>query len=269
MITPIVAYQSATRPALLDALGAPPPSATASRVRAQRWPQALLIQRLSTFDGHLSTAVCVYDHAHQERHHRHRFGPVRCRHLHRQGRHHDHRARADASGRYGRRRLGQARDARRHRRPHAPRHAVRRHDVGRRLRDRHDRGGAWRHDDAHRLRDSGLRRRALSGVRRLDEARRGEGGHRLRVPHDRARAERSGVGRHGSHGAARRRHVVQAVHGLPGRLHGRRRDDLQGPAADARERRPDLHARRERRRHRHAGEGGAAQGRDARRSITR
>ncbi len=49
--------------------------------------------------------------------------------------------------------------------------------------------------------------------------------------------ERSGVGRHGSHGAARRHHVVQAVHGLPGRLHGRRCDDLQGDAADARERR--------------------------------
>ena len=48
------------------------------------------------------------------------------------------------------------------------------------------------------------------------------------------------------------RHVVQAVHGLPRRVHGRRCDDLQGDAEDARERRADLHARRERRRHRHA-----------------
>ena len=58
------------------------------------------------------------------------------------------------------------------------------------------------------------------------------------------------------------RHVVQAVHGLSRRLHGRRRDDLQGDAEDARERRADLHARRERRRHRHAGQGGAAEGRE-------
>ena len=41
----------------------------------------------------------------------------------------------NAARRHRDRRLGQARDARRDRRPHAPRHAVRRHDLGRRLRD--------------------------------------------------------------------------------------------------------------------------------------
>ena len=211
-----------------------------------------------------------YDHdAHQKRHHRHRLGQVRGRPLHRQGRHLAHRAGADDSGRDDRRRLGAARHAGRRRRPHASRHAFRRHDVGRRLRDRHDRRRAWRNDDAHRLRDPGFRRRALSGVRRLDEARRREGRHRLCLPHDRARAQRPGSDRHGSHGAARRHHVLQAVHGLPWRLHGRRCDDLQGDAADAGERRVDLHARRERRRHRHPGQGGARARANGRRSTTR
>ena len=77
---------------------------------------------------------------------------------------------------------GHARHARRHRRAHPPRHAVRRHDVGRRLRDRHDRRGARRHDDARRLRHPGLRRRACyPALDALDEARRGQGGHRLRA----------------------------------------------------------------------------------------
>ncbi len=49
------------------------------------------------------------------------------------------------------RRDRQARDAGRDRRAHAPRHAVRRHDVVRRLHDRPRRGAARRHDDAHRL----------------------------------------------------------------------------------------------------------------------
>ena len=90
----------------------------------------------------------------------------------------------------------------------------------------------------------------------------GQVGHRLRLPHDRARADRPGPARHGQDGPPRRRHLLQAVHGLPGRLHGGRRHDLQGPAAHARERRARLHARRERRGHRHPGEGGAAQGPD-------
>ena len=61
---------------------------------------------------------------------------------------------------------------------------------------------------------------------------------------------------------ARGRDLVQAVHGLPGRLHGRRREHLPGDAAHRRERRHDLHARRERRRHRRAREAGARRGQD-------
>ncbi len=90
----------------------------------------------------------------------------------------------------------------------------------------------------------------------------GKVGHRLRLPHDRARADRPGLPRHGQDGAPRGRHLVQALHGLPGRLHGGRRHHLPGPAAHPGERRPRLHARRERRGHRHPGEGGAAQGAD-------
>ena len=89
---------------------------------------------------------------------------------------------------------------------------------------------------------------------------RGQGGHRLRVPHDRPRSARRRPRRHGHDGPRRGRHQLQAVHGLPGRVHGGRRDDLPGAAQDRRERRPGLHARRERRRDRRARQGGAAQG---------
>ena len=57
---------------------------------------------------------------------------------------------------------GTAGDAGRHRRAHAPRHAVWRHPLGRRLRVGHDRRRARRHDDAGRLRHPGLRRRPVS-----------------------------------------------------------------------------------------------------------
>ena len=65
------------------------------------------------------------------------------------------------------------------------------------------------------------------------------------------------------------RHVVQAVHGLPRRLHARRREHLQGAAANREERRHDLHARRERRRDRRARAAGARRRARPRRSTTR
>ena len=52
-----------------------------------------------------------------------------------------------------------------------------------------DRRRPRRHHDHRRLRDPGLRRGPLSRLRRLDEEGRGQGRHRLRVPHDRARAD--------------------------------------------------------------------------------
>ena len=51
--------------------------------------------------------------------------------------------------------------------------------------------------------------------------------------------------------------LVQAVHGVSRRLHARRCEHLQGDAAHRQKRRHDLHARRERRRDRRAGEGSA------------
>ena len=83
----------------------------------------------------------------QERHDRHRDRSVQGRRLRRGREDHDDRHGADDAGRPRDRRGRQVRAARRHRRPHPPRHAVRRHDVGRRLRVGHDRRRARRHDD--------------------------------------------------------------------------------------------------------------------------
>ena len=66
----------------------------------------------------------------------------------------------------------------------------------------------------------------------------------------------------------RGRDVVQAVHGLSRRVHAGRRQHLPRAAAHGRERRHDLHARRERRRDRRAREAGAGRRARPRRSIT-
>ncbi len=154
------------------------------------------------------------------------------------------------------------RHARRHRRPHPPQHAVRRDDVRRRLRVRHDRRGVRRHHQPGRLRHPVPRPDDAACAGRLDEARRRQGGDRLRLPHDRHRARGRRPLRDGPHGPRRRDHQLQAVHGVSRRLHGGRPDDLPRAAPNRRERRARLHARRERRRHRRAGEGSAAQGTD-------
>ena len=158
--------------------------------------------------------------------------------------------------------IGQVRHPRRHRRPHPPEHAVRRHDLRRRFRVRHHRGRIRRHDQHRRLRDPVPRPDDAACAGRLAEARRRQGGDRLRLPHDRHRARGRRARRDGPPGPRRGDHQLQAVHGLPRRLHGGRRDDLPGAAPDRGERRPRVHARRERRRHRRAREGSAAQGRD-------
>ena len=119
-----------------------------------------------------------------------------------------------------------------------------------------------------RLRDPVPRADAAPRVGNVDEEGGRQGRHRLRLPHDHHRADRSGGTRDGRAGPPGR-HVVQAVHGLSRRVHARRRQHLQGAAADGRERRHDLHARRERRRHRRAGEEGARRRARRRRSTTR
>ena len=138
---------------------------------------------------------------------------------------------ADDAGRSGDRRDRQVRASRRHRRAHAPRHAVRRHDVGRRLRVRHDRGRARRHDVDRRLRDPVQGPDAAPRLGNVDEEGRGQGGHRLRLPHDHHGADRSG-GAGDGRARAPGRDVVQAVHGLSRRLHAGRREHFQGAAAD-------------------------------------
>ena len=159
----------------------------------------------------------------------------------------------DATGKY--------RLSRRHRRAYASRYAVWGHHIRRRFRVRH--GGSrprWDHHN-RRLRDSVQGSDAPSRVGHMDEEGRGQGRDRLRLPHDHHGAV--GSGRAGD-GRARPpgRDLVQALHGLSGRLHAGRCHHLPGAAADREERRNDLHARRERRRHRRAGE--ARAGRRAR-----
>ena len=158
----------------------------------------------------------------RRRHHRrHRQGP----------------ALASLPGRADDRRDRAVRHPGRDRRPHAPEHAVRRHDVGRRLRVGHDRGRVRRHDEHRRLRHPVPRPDDEACARRLAEAGRRQGGDRLRLPHDRHRARRRRARRDGPHGPRRGDHQLQAVHGLPGRVHGGRRDDLPGVAANRGERR--------------------------------
>ena len=156
---------------------------------------------------------------------------------------------------------GQVPLPRRHRRAHAPRHAVRRHDLGRRFRIGHDRRGSRRHDDDRRLRDSVPGPDAAPRLGNMDE----EGGRqsrdRLRLPHDHDRAQRSGGTRDGR-ARSPGRDVFQAVHGVSRRVHARRCEHFQGADADREERRHDLHARRKRRRDRRADEEGAGRGKD-------
>ena len=136
---------------------------------------------------------------------------------------------------------------------HAPRHAVRRHDVGRRLRDGHDRRGARRHDVDRRLRDpvqgpDAARRRWTTWTRQG----RGQGGHRLRLPHDHHRPDRPGRARRWTRWSARASRPSSSSWPTRGVLMLDDGVDLPRAAAGRRERRHDLHARRERRRHRRA-----------------
>ena len=95
-------------------------------------------------------------------------------------------------------------------------------------------------------------RDAAPRLRNVVEESRGQGRHRLRLPHDHHRAHRAGRDRDGRDGQPGRQ-LVQAVHGLSRRVHARRREHLPRDAAHRQERRHDLHARRERRRDRRAG----------------
>ena len=114
---------------------------------------------------------CCRDPPRQERRHRHGHRPIQGRHLRRGRDDLDDRDVAVDARRSRHRRGRQARVPRRHRRAHAPRHAVRRDDVGRRFRVGHDRRGARRHDDDRRLRHPVPRPDAASGVGDVDARR--------------------------------------------------------------------------------------------------
>ena len=98
-----------------------------------------------------------------------------------------------------------------------------------------------------------VRRRAL----RLAREARGQAADRHGLPHRRHRPARGRLAR-GARGAARAgNHLVQALHGLQGRAHGRRRDALPDDGGRRRDRRARDGARRERRRDRRPREAGA------------
>ena len=88
-----------------------------------------------------------------------------------------------------------------------------------------------RHDDASST--SPCRAWASRCRRRSNLAAKAEGKARIdyALPHDRARRADEVPRARWTTMVTRGRHVLQAVHGVPGRLHGRRRDDLQGAAA--------------------------------------
>ena len=166
------------------------------------------------------------------------------------------RARPPARRRRGDRRLRRPRDAGLHRRPHAPRHAVRRHDDRRRLEHRQRRRARGRDDDDRRL---------LAPERRRHADRRGRGvagqggvgpdglrpARRDHEP-DRGRQARAAVA------AGARRRDREDLHGLQGHaaLHRGRRP-VRGDADRARVRAARAGPRRERRRDREAAGAGA------------
>ena len=102
------------------------------------------------------------------------------------------------------RRHGQVRHPRRHRRAHAPRHAVRRHQLDRRLRVGHARGGARRHH--HASSTSRSRRRAARCARRSTPGTTRPRARRAidyALPHDHDRRAAAGARRDGRDRAAR------------------------------------------------------------------
>ena len=85
---------------------------------------------------------------------------------------------------------GMLRDPWRHRLPHAPRHAVRRHHFRRRFRNRNACRRVRRHHDAGRFRHPGPRHAHARRAGHLVEEGRGPRLHRLRAAHDRHRSGR-------------------------------------------------------------------------------
>ena len=126
----------------------------------------------------------------------------------------------DAAGRQVDRREGQVRAARRHRRAHAPRHAIRRIVLRRRFQDGHDRRGARRHDVHRRLRDPGARPLLARSVGDVDGEGRGQSGLDFGF-HDHARVDER-LRRWGTW--SRGRHFSKLFMAYQASSHGRRLD---------------------------------------------
>ena len=127
----------------------------------------------------------------------------------------------------------------------------RRHDLGRVRRRRHD----------HRLLPAAAGPELPPGARHLARQARGaEAGDRRRLPHRDHGPQGARHARRSGPPAGRGRDELQALHGLQGRGHGRRRDALQEHARRGRQRRRGDGARRERRRDRRARQGALAAG---------
>ena len=131
------------------------------------------------------------------------------------------------------------------RQPHAHGDAVRRHPLDRRLRHRHARRRRRRHDLHRRLRDPAGGRRAAVLARRVAGARGRRRARRLRLPRGDHGGRRGHVRRHAGDGRAGHR-VVQGLPRLQGRADGHRRPLLPRARDDARPRRADDGALRER-----------------------
>ena len=160
----------------------------------------------------------------------------------------------------GDRRSREVRASRLHRPAHASRHAVRRHGDDRRRRVGPDGGGVRRHDLPRRLRHPAARVDVRRRARRVAVEGGRQADHRHGLPHGGHRPE-GGRLAGGARVAARPgRHLLQALHGLQGRAHGRRRDALQDDGGGRGDRRARDGARRERRRDRRAREEGAGRG---------
>ena len=116
---------------------------------------------------------------------------------------------------------------------------------GRHLRHRHQVGRLRRHHHADRLLQPDRRAEPAGRAGGLAQAPRERLRGRRRA-HDHARREPAEPGRHEDADRPRGRDQLQAVHGLPRRADGRRRCAVQGHARGRRQRRDDLHPRRER-----------------------
>ena len=153
--------------------------------------------------------------------------------------------------------------ARRHRRAHASRHALRRHHLERRFRNRHARGGIRRHHHPDRFRHPGARHASMRDAldiwwKKAESSASIDYGLHMIVT-DLGEAGLEDMDDMVREGVA----SFKLFMAYPGRADGGRRDHFQGALrSTAQERRADLHARRKRQRDRRDRAARAGRGQD-------